>query len=158
MTPLSTQVTAFDVAHWFLAKANSENKPLKHMKLQKLVYFAYGWYYAYCDEPLFGEEIYAWRHGPVVSELYHQYKHYKHKPMTEDAKPPDLNKNVVAVLDSVWGTYASYTDVHLSEITHRPDSPWTHAYRSDEWYATMSPESIRVYFKALRQKHDHAQS
>ena len=39
-TPLN--ITVFDIANWFLARAKAENKPLKHMKLQKLVYFAYG--------------------------------------------------------------------------------------------------------------------
>ena len=47
MNPTSLpDITVFDIADWFLARTKAEEKPLKHMKLQKFVYFAYGWYCA----------------------------------------------------------------------------------------------------------------
>jgi len=157
MTPESIpDTTVFDIADWFLAKANDENKPLKPMKLQKLVYFAYGWRYAYFDKPLFPETIYAWRHGPVVKELYDRFKPFKGQPIIEGVTPKKLDVQVETILDSVWKAYGQYSDVHLSDITHRPDSPWASAYRSDEWYAVMTPESIRKYFKELLEKRTHA--
>ena len=157
MQPKSpSDVTVFDIADWFLAKANNENKPLKPMKLQKLVYFAYGWHYAYLDTPLFPETILAWRHGPVVKELYDRFKSFKGKPIEENVTPKKLDAQVETILDSVWTAYGQYPDVHLSAITHRPDSPWTSAYQSDEWYAVIPPESIRDYFKALLEKRTHA--
>ena len=76
-------ITVFDIADWFLAKAKLENKPLKHMKLQKLVYFAYGWYCAYRDysEPLFADSIFVWRRGVIVKSLYEKYKHFGDDPI-----------------------------------------------------------------------------
>jgi uncharacterized phage-associated protein len=149
-------ITDFDIANWFLAQARSENKPLKHMKLQKLVYFAYGWYYAYCDEPLFGEEIFALWHGPIVGDLYHKYKHYDNDPITDDVAPQDFTKNVAAILDAVWQAYGQYSDFRLSAITHRDDSPWAYVYDPDERHTVISPESIQNYFKALRRKYNDA--
>jgi|GEM_PF-4384082 len=44
MSPKSPpDITVFDIANWFLMQAKGEVMPLTHMKLQKLVYFAYGW-------------------------------------------------------------------------------------------------------------------
>jgi len=148
MTLTAPPHTVFEIADWFLARAKSENKPLKHMKLQKLVYFAYGWYYAYIDQPLFGETIYAWRLGPVVKELYDQFKHFKNTPITGDVVEKNIDTTVELLLDSVWKAYEMYPDTHLSNITHT-HTPWINAYRSDEWYAVMSPESIRDYFKKI---------
>ena len=157
MTSISPpDITVFHIADWFLAKAKSENKPLKHMKLQKLVYFAYGWHYAYTDMPLFGEKIYAWRHGPVVKDLYERFKPFKGNPITGDVNCQSVNEFVESVLEGVWVAYEHYPDTHLSKITHRPDSPWTQAYRSYEWDAEIAPESIRDYFKERLRKYDHA--
>jgi uncharacterized phage-associated protein len=158
MSPKSPpNIDVFDIANWFLAKAKSENKSLKHMKLQKLVYFAYGWYYAYFDQPpLFQEKILAWRHGPVVRELYDRYRHFGGSPITEDVTSIEFDLHVNVVLDNVWKAYEHYSDIHLSGITHRPGSPWFRAYESDEWFAVIAPESIRDYFKELLKKHDHA--
>jgi uncharacterized phage-associated protein len=53
------------------------------MKLQKLLYFAYGWYYASFDTPLFNESIFAWTHGPVVAALYGVFKGYGKRPIAQ---------------------------------------------------------------------------
>ncbi|OQY42717.1 MAG: hypothetical protein B6240_13665 [Desulfobacteraceae bacterium 4572_87] len=46
---------------------------ISNLKLQKLVYYAQGFYLALYDEPLFNEPIEAWTHGPVIRELYRSY-------------------------------------------------------------------------------------
>jgi len=152
MTPLiSPKIVVFPIADWFLTQATAKGTPLRHMKLQKMVYFAYGWYYAYFDQPLFGETIYAWRHGPVVKELYDQFKSFKGNPIIHRTAPKGIDTSVEPLLDSVWRAYEPYSDVQLSDITHM-HTPWLEAYRSYEWYAVMSPESIRDYFKKLLAK------
>lgn len=66
------------VAQYFLSK---ESMSLK--KLQKLVYYAYGWTLALLNESLenmeyhlFPNRIEAWVHGPTIPDLYHKYKSY----------------------------------------------------------------------------------
>ena len=127
------------------------------MKLQKLVYFAYGWYFAYFDQPLFGETIYAWRHGPVVADLYGHFKRYGGNPI-EHISPSvryNLNEDVISILDEVWETYASATDIQLSDITHRIDAPWAKVYSQYKWGADIKPLEIREYFKTLKDKFDN---
>ena len=156
MTPISPpNITVFHIADWFLARAKEDGKPLKHMKLQKLVYFAYGWYYAFYDHdvPLFEEEIYAWRYGPVVKDLYEKYKSFGSAPIIpEICEDHTFDEDVSRILRHVWNLYAACSGYQLSEITHRPDAPWSKAYRRNEWipYATIKPELIREYFQTLR--------
>jgi uncharacterized phage-associated protein len=150
----TAKYSVFAIADWFLLKAKSEEEPLKHMKLQKLVYFAYGWYYAYYDVPLFKETIFAWRHGPVVRDLYHKYKSFSNRPITVKSDTlPELEEEVISMLNYVWQVYSQCTDVQLRNITHRSNSPWSKSYNSDEWYAEISPESIKNYFKELIKKY-----
>ena len=151
MSPKSPpDITVFDIADWFLARAKSESKDLKPMKLQKLVYFAYGWYYAYFDEPLFPETIFAWRHGPVVADLYGRFKRFGGKPIDHVSETPNLAENVKEVLGVVWKSYASKTDIELSHITHRVEAPWAQVYREYGRNAVIEPIEIRNYFKELR--------
>jgi uncharacterized phage-associated protein len=157
MTPKSPpDITVFDIADWFLARAKSENKPLKHMKLQKLVYFAYGWYLAYFDEPLFGEPICAWQHGPVVEELYQRYKSFKKYPIEIDGiASPHVDAGVLSILVDVWESYSSCTGSHLRNITHCPDSPWSKVYNRMDRNIRIPTSDIQEYFKALKNKYDN---
>ena len=156
MTAISpTNITASHIADWFLARAKEDGKSLKPMKLQKLVYFAYGWYFAYFDKPLFPETIYAFRHGPVVKELYDRFKPFKGKPITENVTPTKLDAQLELLLDSVWKAYEPFSDIQLSETTHS-HPPWIDAYSSEELFAVMSPESIRDHFKPKIKKQTHA--
>ena len=152
-------ITVFDIADWFLVRAKSENKDLKHMKLQKLVYFAYGWYYAYFDKALFPETICAWQHGPVVETLYQEYKHFKKYPIdTDGISCPLFDEDVRSILGDVWETYAPCTDTHLRNITHRPDSPWSKVYNSRDRSIEIPPSDIHHYFTSLKNEYDNAQT
>lgn len=156
MTPKSPpDITVFDIANWFLATAKSEGMALKHMKLQKLVYFTYGWYYAIFDRLLFDEKIHAWRFGPVVKSLYQKFRPFgKHPIKTEVAEIPEFDDDVISVLRQVWKTYSPSTDLLLSAITHRPESPWRKVYYDyGRWNDAISPEMIRDYFKTLMNKY-----
>ena len=151
-------ITVFDIADWFLLQAKSENRDLRHMKLQRLVYFAYGWYCAFYDygPPLFAEEIYAWRRGPVVRDLYEKYKSVGNHPIIpEICEEHVFDENVSRILRHVWDLYASCSDYQLITIAHRSDAPWNKTYKRDEWipYAKIEPELIREYFQTLRSQY-----
>ena len=163
MTAISPpDITVFNIADWFLARAKAENKPLKHMKLQKLVYFAYGWYFAYSEPqslPLFKEKIYAWPHGPVVEDLYHKYKFCGSSPIdTAVIEPEGFDDIVRWVMEQVWRNFSRYSDTELSNETHRVNSPWYNVYDSLERDVEILPETIRAYFRELREKHAHART
>jgi len=159
MTPKSPpNITVFDIANWFLAKAQGVEKHLKPMKLQKLVYFAYGWYFAHFENSLFPERIFAWRHGPVVADLYGRFKRFKGNPIECVTEIPKFDDNVTSVLNEVWRVYAPITDVRMSDITHRIDAPWAKVYSESRWGAEIEPTEIRDYFKTLKDKFDNDKS
>src|ERR1041385_1190632 len=73
------------IANYFLDLAESEKAAIEPLKMQKLVYFAHGWYLAFTGKPLLNEFVEAWQYGPVIPDLYHAFKHYGSQPITERA-------------------------------------------------------------------------
>src|ERR1700678_4090164 len=71
------------IANEFIRLARDSNRPLSPMKVQKLVYFAHGWFLAFTGKPLINEPIEAWQFGPVIPSLYHSLKGYGTKEITE---------------------------------------------------------------------------
>ena len=71
---------ALDIAKWFLFYNNrvimtdSDADYISNLKLQKLLYYAQGSFLAIKDIPLFDDNLLAWVHGPVVNEVYQEYK------------------------------------------------------------------------------------
>lgn len=74
---MSNANTPQHVANFFLDKAEEEGIRITQLKLMKLIYLAYGWYKAITHKKLFEEPIQAWRHGPVIESIYHEFKHFK---------------------------------------------------------------------------------
>jgi uncharacterized phage-associated protein len=103
------------------------------MKVQKLVYFAHGWYLAIAGKPLLNEAIEAWRFGPVIPSLYHSLKYSGNLPITESIETSQLdsltmaddsNSELYAYLNRIWNLYSPFTGIQLSNMTHEEGTPW----------------------------------
>ncbi len=130
--------TAMAVANWFLTKAWSESgvPPCDQMKLYKLVYYAQAWHLANYGKPLFEEDIEAWPHGPVVRDLYIEFKEFGRRPIDrlgtrlerQDGAfavvTPEHDGSLDEFLSAVWDNYKQYRGVRLSNATHAEGEPW----------------------------------
>ena len=63
-----------DVANYIVWRANKLDKPVTHLKLQKLLYYVVAKFAKYNDALLIDENVMKWRYGPVVKSVYHQFK------------------------------------------------------------------------------------
>lgn len=134
--------TPKSIANYFLHLAELSGQRLDAMKLQKLVYYAHGWYAGHTGEPLINEQIEAWPYGPVIPSLYHEFKAFGSQPIMRKATeyvpahralrevecPAD--EEIRAFLHNVWMGYRDYSGLTLSEFTHAPNSPWDITRRS----------------------------
>ena len=68
--------SVLNIAKYLISKSNPEEggELMSNMKLQKMLYYCQGLYYAIKKKPLFDEKIFSWQYGPVVKEVYHEYK------------------------------------------------------------------------------------
>jgi len=167
------------IANYFLDLADRENRSLSPMKLQKLIYYANGWMLALKAKPLLNEQIEAWRFGPVISSIYHEFRSFGNQPITERASSLEYGEatgggfdvNVVSpsiddepveaeytknLLDKVWEIYGGYSAVQLSNMTHAEGSPWHHVFQ--KWDGSLPRgtdipvETIREFFTGLLQR------
>lgn len=128
------------VANYFLDRAAASGRPLTPIKLIKLVYIAYGWVLALTNKKLFAEKIEAWRHGPVIPSLYHEFKHFGGSPIDDRAKLVDYydmsqtepridrDKDIIDILDKVWASYHTVSGWNLRDKTHEVGTPWQKTY------------------------------
>lgn len=122
-----------DVADWFIKKAQEEGGEISPKKLQKLLYYAYSWSLVFFNdssddlsEKLFENNIEAWVHGPVIPEVYHEYKTYGYNPIVKDVIKPRFSEDTEDVLKQVWNIYGGYNGNQLESITHQ-EEPWIEA-------------------------------
>lgn len=133
--------SAKSIANFFLEQARKGGIPVTPMKLQKLVYYAHGWFSGHTGQPLIDETIEAWQYGPVIQSLYHEFKQYGAQPIHRPATDFDLDRfepvevpvpedeAVRKFLMAIWNSYSKFTGIALSEMTHAVGSPWDIAWK-----------------------------
>ena len=115
-----------DVAECFLyLDDTNEGDGISNLKLQKMAYYAQGFYSAIFDKPLFDNMISAWSHGPVVPDLYHNYKKYGSNriPVPSDFDRASLSTEEFELLEEVFEVFGQYSAWKLRNMTHE-ESPW----------------------------------
>jgi uncharacterized phage-associated protein len=165
---------AATIANEFIRLAVKSNRPLSPMKVQKLVYFAHGWYLALTGNPLINEPVEAWKFGPVIPSLYHALKNYGSNQVTDsltdgpwesflgqaghdvhsidDGPNPQENELAKQVVKRIWDVYGGFTAIQLSNLTHNEDAPWMQTPNKDKKHTVIDQEKIRDYFSRLLEK------
>lgn len=148
---------AIDVAKFLIRLAAAEDEPelMSHLRLQKLLYYVQGWSLAQRCQPMFGEHIEAWAHGPVVPVVWHAFKSFG-----PDAIPPDnigladgaLTDEEGEYIAGVWEVYKPHSALSLRAMTHN-EPPWRDARSGYGPNAICSAEitvdAMRTYFNTL---------
>lgn len=141
------QTTVFNVANYFLRLdyADSASDGISNLKIQKLVYYAYGFYAALNDgAKLFDEGFEAWAHGPVVPDLYHKYKDYGRNLVPFDPDSiVDFTASQEELIEDVYRELGQFSAWRLRDMTHA-ESPWLD--NRDTENGVISHEDIYNYF------------
>lgn len=122
----TTTPSALAVARALVELADREGRhneqEMTNLQLQKLLYNVQGMSLARRGIPAFTERIEAWKHGPVVRDLYHEIRGRivdGSSPITPQvlAKAPELNGELFSFVASVWEDCKSsfYADTLVEE-------------------------------------------
>ena len=146
------KLTMRQIAQWFVAWAEEEEDALiTPLKLQKLMYYAKGYYMRDTDGlSLFQDEMQAWAHGPVVVELYHDLKKYGKNAIDPDefvAEDFDWDdyREVEHTLIEVWSKFGPYSAWALRNKTHT-ESPWIKNFREGMRGIEITDADLKEYF------------
>ncbi|MEN8221070.1 MAG: type II toxin-antitoxin system antitoxin SocA domain-containing protein [Pseudomonadota bacterium] len=141
---------AIDVANWFINQFDKESGDvITHLKLQKLLYFSEAWCQVLLDRELFSENMEAWSHGPVVREVFNQFKSFGWNPLDATDDVIEFDSEVKDVLLQVMETYGNVSAKALEHLTHQ-DIPWKEA-RGDlspevKCSNSISKQSLKSFF------------
>lgn len=147
----NTVYMPLDIANYFLAldftrrsKKDVTGLDISPLKLQKLLYYAQGYYLASFGKPLFEESFLKWENGPVVESVFHQFSHrnsgiYRGQSIgTKQCTFDRASKNLQQVLHEyrqkidpeeqrylalIYNMYLYESGETLSERTHN-ERPW----------------------------------
>ncbi|ACB50453.1 unknown [Crocosphaera subtropica ATCC 51142] len=123
-------VDPLEIAKYFIIRAYEDGREyqMTNMKVQKLLYYSQCLHLALYDEPLFSQEIQAWRYGPVCPPAYRFYSEFEAKqlPIPQQDKLETLTPEKKELLEEVWLYFGEYHAYYLSDMTHL-EFPWKKA-------------------------------
>jgi uncharacterized phage-associated protein len=145
------------VCDYIILKVCEAGESLNHLKLQKLLYYAQAWHFAFYRQPLFDGKFQAWIHGPVNRQIYDRLASKSlYSDVTVEDISGDFDTNQVSGedqmhIDDVIEAYAKYRGSQLEEMTHQ-ELPWIEArkgYRpSERCEVEIDERSMQSYYAA----------
>ena len=153
--PAVTQRSKMDVVVEYLLSQCQDITPLS---LQKALYYAQGFSYAFYRRFLFTEDCEAWVHGPVYRDIYRRYSNYCFDPIdsVDESDVSSLSCEEKLLLDSIVRHVCCYSGKTLESFTHT-ETPWVSARAglpADASSDRIIPkEVIGEYFMSVKEKY-----
>ena len=149
------------IADYIIGKSN---RPLTPMEVIKLAYISHGFTLALTDKKLFNDKVEAWRYGPVIPNIYHEFKHYGGNEITRLKTCGTSISNVeqiqdrlntfrqlitadgVNIIDRVLEVYGNFSALGLSTITHEECTPWDECYHAGKLGVEIPSNLTKQYY------------
>lgn len=151
--------SALDIARYIINYSIDIGKPVSNLKLQKLLYFVQGNFLRILKKPCFYENIEAWKYGPVVPNVYSEFKmygsndipkilnyNYFEKNKYRSIKKKflfNLPENEKEIVNGVVIACADFSSSYLVTLTHN-QSPWKNSFHGYPTIITL--KEMRDYF------------
>ena len=118
---------------------------ITNLKLQKLLYYVQSYSLLLFNRRAFNEKITAWSYGPVVEEVYKEYKEGHANEITlEDENIEDISEGLRKVIEMVITTYGGIEATELIDFTHE-EEPW----EKTKINAEIKVDLIKDYFSKV---------
>jgi uncharacterized phage-associated protein len=163
------RVKAYDaraVANFLLDYADEKRMKVTALWLQKVIFYAHGWYLSKKERPLVQQAFEAWDYGPVVRAVYDAFKGSGAAPLSVRAKRFDVIENTYkeinepldaeaqVFLRKIFDAYSLVNAFDLSSMTHAEGSPWDRVWNAPNGAITLgmkiSNDEIRKWFSGMQ--------
>ena len=154
--------SANEIAKEIIIHSNEKGYSISNLKLQKLLYFIQAIFLNEYQRACYEDTIEAWSFGPVVPNVYHNYKIFGAASISNQIFNHDsfasnftdttssishLSNGDKEIIDNIVDEFSEYTASELVDITHHQD-PWLDAY-IPRYNNEITKESILCYFSNL---------
>jgi len=135
-------------------------KEITPLSLQKILYYAQGFYKAFFGKFLFEDDCQAWVHGPVFVDIYEKYRDFKSANIIIDIDY-DIEDIIVdekrEILNAVIKYFGYYNGKALEKMSHY-ETPWINARKgllpTENSNNIINKEDIKEYFEKVKDKYD----
>lgn len=143
---------ARQVANWFVTRAKRDGRILSIMSLLKLTYITHGWHLEMFNAPLVSNQIEAWRYGPVIPDVYNDFRGQGVNVQDVVRSVPDAQfaPQDSSLLEQIWTIYGGLSAFRLSDLTHVLGGPWDIATKMGGNFAPIPDELIKQHYQLLR--------
>ncbi|MCL2712319.1 MAG: DUF4065 domain-containing protein [Methanomassiliicoccaceae archaeon] len=141
--------SAMDVANFFIHISPSLDEPMTMLRAMKLTYFAQGCSLACLEEPLFDEDVEAWRYGPVVPSVHKAlapFRKNKIKKTVGDYRKDAFSAEQTQLMIDVGLKYGKYTTGTLVRMSHATNGPWCRVYEENRRHIKIPKQLMRTHF------------
>jgi len=152
------------VVNFILEKSKHSGTTITNLKLQKLLFFVNGFYYYNNSKLLFNADMLAWQYGPVIPEIYYEFKRFGSRPIKdtfscvyepsemEDVFIPrleeKLHKDEIKYIEATFNLLAGKPTGYLVDLSHKKNSPWSSAKNNKDQRIELR-DSDKDYFKEV---------
>lgn len=141
----------------YIIKIGKEITPLA---LQKILYYAQGFYKAFFGKFLFEDDCQAWVYGPVYVDIYERYKEFKSANISVDIDY-DIEDMIVDekrdILNVIVKYFGYYNGKALEEMSHY-ETPWMNARKGllqmENSNNIIDKNDIKEYFENVKEKYN----
>ena len=142
---------ARQIANWFIRRAAQDERVLSIMSLLKLIYISHGWHLESQKSPLFSNRIEAWQYGPVIPDVYRDFR----KQGISVASPlnipeAELEESDEKLLEEIYEIYGKMPPFRLSHLTHVPGGPWDIMVKTGGHFTEIPDDLIKQHYQLKR--------
>lgn len=137
-----TTYSVMDIARFIVCKYIGDGNPVTNMKLQKMLYYAWVEHYRRSGTCLFEENICAWRFGPIVPEVYREYRIFAGLPIFLSKGPCEIDEDTKDFLTGFADGHSDFTASGLVNLPNREGYPWERICKGDRKYTEIPFDTI----------------
>ena len=147
----------FSVINWFLAQS-SEELPITHLALEKLLYFVQSWSVALNGEWMFEDDCQAWVHGAVYPQVYEQFKCFGYRPLPKVSSKVNLSQDDIKILELVKKYYYDVYNARTLENICHLEEPYKQARKGyleeQPCHEIIEKTCIKNYYNTIAKKYN----
>lgn len=135
---------AIKIAKYLINLKFTEGSPINNNRVQMLLYLAQGQSYRLYGIPVFEENFYAWKQGPVIPDVYWIYSGYLNTNI-RCRYEIKLDNITTELLNDLLTRLDNFDNNTLQQIVCEKDSPWD-KYYNEKQLTVIPKKQIKKYF------------
>lgn len=125
--------------------------PYTPLEVIKLTYLCHGWMLGLYSRPFCYQNVEAWKHGPVIADVYHGVKVYGNEPIDKPvwSNFVGFGEREDDLINQVLEVYKDFSGIDLSILTHQKGTPWSRVYKPRTRNIVIPNTIIQNHFEEL---------